>query len=331
MFRSLGLIAIAVLSGALSFALSASDAFANHVRCGEVLTRDTTLDSDLIDCTGHGLVIGADGITVDLNRHVVDGDGSGLEHHGIDNGNGAGDVRVVGPGVVQEFGNGIFLANASDNLVRGVQVSRNRESGIRLEGDTATQNLIVDNLAFENNDGVAITDEYAQNVDAGRNTVRNNVAFANFHGILLGGYGDGNRIAHNSLEDNAVGIELSDSFGASLIEQNRLSRNGSGISLFESQNSHVRQNRVSHSGNGPLISSGDGIFVDDRNNMIEKNFTSFNARDGINVGPATTLRGNVATRNGRLGIEASVGIVDAGGNRAFGNGDPLQCLNVMCK
>ena len=30
-----------------------------HVQCGDVITQDTTLDSDLIDCPGDGIVIGA--------------------------------------------------------------------------------------------------------------------------------------------------------------------------------------------------------------------------------------------------------------------------------
>jgi hypothetical protein len=35
-------------------------------------------------------------------------------------------------------------------------------------------------------------------------------------------------------------------------------------------------------------------------------------------------------RNGDLGIEAAVGVIDAGGNTAGGNGNPLQWLNVSC-
>ena len=31
-----------------------------------------------------------------------------------------------------------------------------------------------------------------------------------------------------------------------------------------------------------------------------------------------------------LGIKAVVGVSDLGGNWAFGNGDPLQCLNIVC-
>jgi hypothetical protein len=39
----------------------------------QTITRDTTLDSDLLDCRGDGTVIGADNITLDLNGHAIAG------------------------------------------------------------------------------------------------------------------------------------------------------------------------------------------------------------------------------------------------------------------
>jgi len=38
-----------------------------------------------------------------------------------------------------------------------------------------------------------------------------------------------------------------------------------------------------------------------------------------------------ASQNVDLGIEAVVGVIDGGGNRAFGNGNPLRCVNVTCQ
>jgi uncharacterized membrane protein len=32
-----------------------------------------------------------------------------------------------------------------------------------------------------------------------------------------------------------------------------------------------------------------------------------------------------------FGIEAVPGVTDGGGNKASGNGNPLQCLNVFCR
>lgn len=55
------------------------------------------------------------------------------------------------------------------------------------------------------------------------------------------------------------------------------------------------------------------------------------ADDGIDVDSlTTTLRQNDAVRNGDLGIEAVAGFIDAGGNRAWSNGNLRQCTIVLC-
>jgi hypothetical protein len=47
--------------------------------------------------------------------------------------------------------------------------------------------------------------------------------------------------------------------------------------------------------------------------------------------PTTLVERNTANHNAGLGIDAVPNVIDGGGNRAFGNGNPLQCLNVVCK
>jgi len=77
---------------------------------------------------------------------------------------------------------------------------------------------------------------------------------------------------------------------------------------------------------------GDGILVDPGQigTVIAKNRSEANSDDGIDVDePATTLRKNIANRNRDLGIEAVVGVIDGGGNRARGN--RVQCTNVACR
>jgi hypothetical protein len=53
-------------------ALDIGRAQASHVSCGDTITADTTLDSDLVDCPNNGIVIGADDITLDLNGHMIE-------------------------------------------------------------------------------------------------------------------------------------------------------------------------------------------------------------------------------------------------------------------
>ncbi|MBA2523047.1 MAG: hypothetical protein H0V25_06900, partial [Solirubrobacterales bacterium] len=59
-------------------ALSRADAAAKQLSCGDTITTDTILESDLLDCPNNGIVIGADDITLDLNGHRIDGDGTEL-------------------------------------------------------------------------------------------------------------------------------------------------------------------------------------------------------------------------------------------------------------
>lgn len=46
---------------------------ANRLECGSTITRSITLTRDLVACEGPALVIGADGITVDLDGHLLRG------------------------------------------------------------------------------------------------------------------------------------------------------------------------------------------------------------------------------------------------------------------
>src|SRR5262245_46079846 len=71
MRKSLGLLA-ALAAFAASLALVAGPAAANHVQCGDLITRDTTLDSDLL-CSGTALNIVGQHVTVKLGGHLVQG------------------------------------------------------------------------------------------------------------------------------------------------------------------------------------------------------------------------------------------------------------------
>ena len=73
------------------------------------------------------------------------------------------------------------------------------------------------------------------------------------------------------------------------------------------------------------------------NTRIERNLVTSAKTDGIQlVGPSTGLEtsiltNNIAVHNRQLGINALPGTIDGGGNRAHGNGDPRQCLNILCR
>jgi hypothetical protein len=129
-----------VALGAVIFALAGaglltlgrgSQALASHVGCGDTITTDTTLDSDLVDCPNNGIVIGADGVTLDLNGHLIDGDGTpfaGCPQNVICDGgvvNDGHDGVTVRDGSVREFGVGVFVGKARHNRLLSLSSSRN--------------------------------------------------------------------------------------------------------------------------------------------------------------------------------------------------------------
>ena len=78
----------------------------------------------------------------------------------------------------------------------------------------------------------------------------------------------------------------------------------------------------------------DGILVDGdaTATLLEGNTADRNGDDGIDVDAAgTTVTRNTANHNQDLGIEAVFGVIDGGGNKASGNGNPAQCTNISCK
>ena len=337
-------VGVAVLAAAaastLAAVLASGSALGSPVGCGAVLTHDTVLAGDLTGCAGDGLIIGASGITVDLAGHTISGTraaGSvGIRDVGFDrvkilNG-GIGPVGAAVPGfdvgvaltgganhnqlrglsVFDNASDGIAISGSSGNRIEGSTVSDNDAHGIVLRDSTG--NLLRGNRVNANNQSGSPVDEVGNIalIDSERNRVlANDMSVSNATGILLRG------ADHNVIARNLSGSIGSDGNG------------GYGIALFGSDRNQVRGNTAAENVLG-------GIFVaaGSRGNRLTHNVASLNRADGIHVDdPATTILRNIADDNAvdlnALGIEAVPGVV-AHGNEAHGNGNPLQCLNVVC-
>jgi parallel beta-helix repeat protein len=398
--------AAAILAGALALATPAAARPA--LQCGNTLTRSVTLTSDLTDCPDDGLVIGADGITVDLNGHTIDGDA-------VSGGDDAG-VRVEGRhgvvihhGTVQEFDHAVHLTAAGHNAILDLVARRNGDADIGraiLLDDGSDYNRVERNDASHNGrSGVALLDS-SHNVVRGNRTALNGVAGMGFfggsdndvianviadnpdNGIFWGDGSTGGRVAGNRISGNAFGgLAMGASDGAT-VARNVISGNGDNV-IVSGNGNVVRHNVIRDAagcpdgcgfgvsvedGAGNLVTHNlvvgtarDGIRVDAfapddfpttdtvirgnivrdadvdgisvgtdtgnpvPNTRIESNRVSRSADDGIDVARAGTLvAANTAGHNGDLGISAVLGVIDGGGNHAFGNGDPAECLNVAC-
>jgi parallel beta-helix repeat protein len=131
------LIRVLLTATALSLALTpgAYASKADHVGCGQTITADATLDSDLTKCSGPGITIGADDITLDLNGHTIAGKGKGS---GVNNVAGYDGVTIE-DGSIHDFMESVAIVGASDNHLRGVSLSDNRHVGIYVQDSSAIQ------------------------------------------------------------------------------------------------------------------------------------------------------------------------------------------------
>ena len=330
-------------------ALLPAGAAATHVACGDVLTQDTTLDSDLLDCPGDGVVIAATGITLDLGGHTIDGTGVEAGNQGVEN-NGADDV-VIRNGTITDFHAGVAIRLGGANIVTGLAISR---TGHAVYLEEASSIRVEQNVIRASAAGVHVLRE------GSFIEIRDNSITGVDTGVMLIGFGFPHQIARTEIADNDLSRNdtgmLSTNTHELVVTGNRVSGNVEG-GIVDSQSTFGRfednvtaangfsgistsnSTEVTVAGNRSWSNGTDGIvFVADvRGATVADNFTRGNGDDGIDVDRGTTTFGTVtiarnkAHHNGDLGIEAVPGVTDGGGNKAHGNGNPLQCLNVSCK
>jgi parallel beta-helix repeat protein len=272
--RALALAAAVLAAAGLSLALGAGQAEASHVSCGDEITADATLDSDLIDCPNNGIVIGADGITLDLNGHLIDGDGTEFagcpkdEFCDVGVANDGHPGVVVRDGAVREFGVGVLVGGARKNRV--VKIS---SSGHTFFG--------------------------AVFGDSSRSVIRRSSLSRNIapEGDGIGLFGsDHIRIVRNKIRRNpGPGIHVFDS-NKNLIKRNALSRNGPAILIEKANRNEVQRNRVIRGG-GILVAPGN-------RNVIARNHVSRGSLDSIAIdkGRGNRVVGNVVGRARKVGI-----------------------------
>jgi hypothetical protein len=347
--------------------LFAPPAHATHVQCGDVITQDTTLDSDLVSCE-LGLRIGAASVTLDLNGHTIRGLGVASGISGT-SGQPHSNVVIRGRGTVEGFNMGIDLQTLPDATVQGLTIQGNVGGVYATEtfGHRIIDNLVQDNADFgigqfdsetgtrgtriERNsirgnggNGVALSFSGAELVNnhiadngasgvaafsARLDATRNTIEGNDFSGIAMSSFATGEITANAIAGNGRDGLLLEGAARADAVRDNTIERNGrNGISVQAGAGGDMLLERNRLSRNAL-----DGIFVSlgALSTIIVANRSDRNGDDGIDTDvPDTTLTGNRADHNVDLGIEAVPGVTDGGGNRAKHNGNPAQCLNVAC-
>jgi large repetitive protein len=295
--------------------LGAGSALASHVRCGDTITTDTTLDSDLVNCPNNGIVIGAANITLDLNGHIIDGDATPVDpcpegetcDVGVDNSAGHSGVTIEG-GSVQQFSLGILVAGgAAYNRLDQLAVSDTSDVGIVVADSTGSV-IQKTSMSDPGVNGLVLVD--SQHALVARNSVSGSTGYAMFlfgvddsriehnkldadeHGFILGG-STRNLVRSNAVSHSGGGIEVVGGATSNRVEYNRFNNTGDGMLVGDASDTLIRHNLVTGAGGGEA--GGFGIILDGavRTTVDRNSFTG-------GRGPAifvTRLEAAAATRD----------------------------------
>ena len=211
--------------------------------CGAIIVENLKLDQDLT-CAGNGLIVGADGIKLDLKGHTIMGSGSGV---GVTVA-GRTDVSISG-GTVRNFEAGVRVNNSTDVVVKHNEFRENTD-GVDLQpgsrGNTIKDNAFWDNRAR----GIMLRPFSVDNVvkentftgnrigillfGAVDSTVKENIVSASLiAGIRVNVIATGNLILENTLTTNPAGIEFvvtpTGSAKGNAFVENRIAMNTCGL------------------------------------------------------------------------------------------------------
>ncbi len=268
----------------------------NHAQCGRVVTQNTVLDADIGPCVGNGIVVGDDGITVDLGGKRVFG------FPGRGDGSAAG-IRLPGRsgvtvknGTVMDFDAGVFVREGSANTLTALTLRDNLgpDGGAAELGDgiyvlSSPLNRIVGNKIVNNGiyDGIGI-----YGGGSNHNVIENNLiegtrgpanpAGSFGQGIIVNGFTEalpqlagtvavGTRIANNTIRRNASAGIANNNHTDATIEANTVDANG------------LRNSN----GNGIGVQLGPGAPPGTRI-LIQNNEVHGNGEDGIRIARFTT-------------------------------------------
>ena len=253
--------------------------------CGMVVTENLTFTSDH-SCSGEGLIVAADKVTIDLGGFTLSGDG-GPSDVGIQIGSHTG-VKIRN-GIIRGFGDGIrtpdFVTRATKLTLDGVVVRDNANFGAVLAAD----GMLIANSAFLANANTGLLVIESSKVKVTGSTVAGN--------------------GHTGLEVNSASqVALS-----KLVVAENLAR---GVAFLVAVDSSLRSSAI--------MRNGIGVYVGTTDSDIAKNTIAGNSQAGIyvegSVG-ASTLTSNLVAGNGGSGIY--IGTFSTGStvnrNRLLGN------------
>ncbi|GAA6152871.1 NosD domain-containing protein [Pseudoteredinibacter isoporae] len=278
--------------------------------CGDVISSNTTLNDDLLNCPVNGLTIAADGVTLDLNGHTIDGSGSG---NGITVMPGVNKVNIIGEGTVKDFYTGIVISGGVKHSLNNIRIWGTQQgayfldmsqsvvqqldiigglNGIILDGDS-NDNEVIDN------DVTAVVSEGIWIRKGSYNILSGNYLLNNETGVVFNG-GLKNVFKYNHVIGNANGVLIGPGISSSgdsikhTVYQNKIYNNHTGIWL----NSYATSNQVVEITiqKNAVFGGAHGLYIDGPNNVDNDVINNYFADQSVypiqDIGTSTQLLGN---------------------------------------
>lgn len=283
------LTALAVALVAMLLAGAGQAVVTTPVACGDLITKSIVVGNDLTDCPGTALNAGANGITINLNGHTIDGantaTGDGVE---IDAFKGV----TVENGTVQQFNIGVADVLGSSNRIINVTSQGNAADGFLIQSPRST---VQRSYSVDDNTGFAAQ---AASVSFSKDVARATTA----NGFILDGSLD-------SMDSSVVGF--AGAIGVS-------SPAGTGVRITNNRITAATSDGIRVDGTGATISGNEittanamGIHVTQSATSITKNAIGETGQTGISVATSssTTISLNVIgkTGSGADGIDVGGG------------------------
>lgn len=329
------------------------------VTCGDTVTTDVVLDADLV-CSGtHGIVIGADGIAIDLNGFTIRNTGGGIVH-GV-SAVGHADIKVAN-GTIRGFyhnvhiekavnaqavdlvlrgggGTGLLFSDATDSSASNIDVRSAPDAGVdvahslrvTLDGITARGAgwgvFVVNSVGTLLSNSDLRRNHFGAYVYLGNgNTVRDTIAKNNLNGGLANEAGTKTNFINVNVRNNPTGILFIEGGDGSAVLDSTVNRNGVGIQLGKDIGpvgfptpSDARDVRVQRT----TVRNNDaaGIAVDQAGTYSQGHNITHNRIVGNGLNPGSHVNSVGQLLDDGINVVAPTGEVEIGDNRADSNGD----------
>ena len=215
--------------------------------CGEVVQGNVNLTANL-NCTGDGLIVGADNTVINLNGYSVSGPGQQSSKVGVVVPN-SNNIMVMGPGVIKGFQAGILATSSNNVQIKSIILTGN-EIAVFTTGSTNTQ--VQQNIIKNNNLGVA--SHSSKGASLMSNLITGNglagVTLVNTHNAI---------IAANNIEGSQNGLFLDSQSRENTINMNNILHNVIDLNNANGLAPNIRVN--SFADNNCMVSNPSGLCI----------------------------------------------------------------------